>query len=186
LDQQSLAAVMDIPSDVKTVTYYVKTPDAGAVAANAIDLTVAVDSLSDPSVHSTGLVRRELDRSVASAALTNGSVVGLESAGELLAPEAVGIEFRYFDGVEWRLEWDTSVEQMLPLAIQILLAMTTTVDNPSAAVNSTTELPGNIRIYNMIVHLPTGGQPKNGSAASGTSTTGTATSGTSTTSGATP
>jgi hypothetical protein len=158
-------SIVDIPSDIKTVTYYVKTPDMVAAAAPAAGL----DSLADPNAHSLGLVRREVDRAVTSAALTNGDTTRLENSGDLLAPEVVGIEFRYFDGIEWRLEWDSTVEKSLPLAIQILLAMTTTVPDGLTAAATASELPPNVRIYSMVVNLPAGGQPSDSSSSGGES-----------------
>jgi hypothetical protein len=164
LTADSAASMVDIPSDIKTVTYYVKTPEMGAMAAPSIGL----DRMSDPNAHAVGLVRREVDRAVTSAAITNGDTARLENSGEMLAPEVVGIEFRYFDGIEWRLEWDSTVEKSLPLAVQILLAMTTSNPDGISVTASASDLPPNIRIYSMIVHLPTGGQPPGEAASSGT------------------
>ncbi|MGE0761075.1 MAG: prepilin-type N-terminal cleavage/methylation domain-containing protein [Pirellulaceae bacterium] len=177
---ETVTEIADIPSDVKSVTYYVKTPMALSPDA-AIGSVGTVEALTDPNANATGLVRRELDRAVTTAALLNGNTTGLENSGELLAPEVVGVEFRYFDGVEWRLEWDTTVEQMLPLAVQILLAVTTTANDPAAmsttdgaAVDSSltdpAALPANVRIYSMVVNLPTGGQTAGSTSASSSST----------------
>jgi type II secretory pathway pseudopilin PulG len=38
---------------------------------------------------------------------------------ELLAPEVVEISFMYFDGTQWLEEWDSSLQQGLPIAIEI-------------------------------------------------------------------
>jgi hypothetical protein len=162
-------SMVDIPSDIKTVTYYVKTPEMGVSGVTAS--TAGLASMTDPNAHAVGLVRREVDRAVTSAALANGDTARLENAGEMLAPEVVGIEFRYFDGIEWRLEWDSTVEKSLPLAIQILLAMTTTNPDGISVTATASELPPNIRIYSMIVHLPAGGQPSDADLSGSTGST---------------
>lgn len=42
---------------------------------------------------------------------------------ELLAPEVVEISFMYFDGTQWLEEWDSSLQQALPVAIEIKLSL---------------------------------------------------------------
>ncbi len=163
LTEESATSITDIPSDLKTVTYFVQVPAAlpGAVPVAGAS-TGALSDLTDPQANGIGLVRRELDRAVTSAAMASGNTAGIISGGDLLAPEVAGIEFRYFDGIEWRLEWDTSVEKKLPLAIQILLALTSPdrVAEVAGQLGSGLTAEGApVRLYTMVVHLPTGGQP---------------------------
>lgn len=155
--EDPMDTLMDVPSDVKTVTYYVKTTDT-TVTTNLISNATPLTELSNPNNYATGLVRREMDRAITSWANENGNLSGLESGDEILAPEVVSIEFGYFDGSEWLLEWDTSTEEMLPLAIQITLGMTSTVRSTTPAAASATASE-NVRYYSMILQLPTGGQP---------------------------
>jgi hypothetical protein len=42
---------------------------------------------------------------------------------ELLAPEVVEISFMYFDGEQWLEEWDSSLQQGLPVAIEIKVSL---------------------------------------------------------------
>jgi hypothetical protein len=42
---------------------------------------------------------------------------------ELLAPEVVEISFKYFDGTQWYEEWDSTLQQGLPVAIEIKLSL---------------------------------------------------------------
>jgi hypothetical protein len=42
---------------------------------------------------------------------------------ELLAPEVVEISFMYFDGTQWYEEWDSTLQQGLPVAIEIKLSL---------------------------------------------------------------
>jgi hypothetical protein len=42
---------------------------------------------------------------------------------ELLAPEVVEISFMYYDGTQWLEEWDSSLQEGLPVAIEIKLSL---------------------------------------------------------------
>ena len=114
---------------------------------------------SDPNVAAQGLVRRELDRAVAEFASNSGSLSALLDAGKVIAPEIVGVEFGYFDGVEWRMEWDTEVEGGLPVAIQVVLALESSAARRAAeaqglTVNSTAANEANLDYYRLVVSLP--------------------------------
>jgi hypothetical protein len=127
-------------------------PSVGLVTTNLAQAT-------DPTLAGRGLVRRELDRAVTQWALSTSNATGLESTGEVIAPEVTSIEFLYCDGLEWRTEWDTEAEGKLPLAIQVILAI-----GPSDAVGADLGTVGaggmqrsstdNVTLYRMIVHLP--------------------------------
>jgi hypothetical protein len=127
----------------------------GSTAAAAAPLS----ELDDPSVVGQGLVRRQLDRSITEWAIESAGMTGLEQAGEVIAEEVLGIEFMYFDGLEFRTEWDTELEGKLPLAIQVMLMLA-----PSDTVAAVTSQPlaaadlaaeDNIQYYRLMVHLPT-------------------------------
>jgi len=155
-----LAAVRDIPSDVKTVTYYLQSATTSGLATAGTQ-GAALTQLTDPNVTS-GLVRRELDRAVTNWTMTNNSAAMVSQTGEVLAPEVVNLEFQYFDGYEWRLEWDTETEQALPLAIQISLAMQSmkgaeaaNTDVFTASAEPLTDQT-DIRYYRLVVQLPVG------------------------------
>ncbi|MDP6466349.1 MAG: prepilin-type N-terminal cleavage/methylation domain-containing protein [Pirellulaceae bacterium] len=143
-------ALMDLPSDVKTVTYFIQ--DRGLVAeAEVAGPAPALGVSSEVN----GLVRREMDRSVTQWALENGNVIGMQQNGDVIAPEVVGMELSYFDGYEWRIEWDSEAEGSLPVAIQIILAMTpptdpTTMDDPAVIDEST------LNYYRSVIRIPTG------------------------------
>lgn len=99
-------------TDAKTVAYYLALPDDSD----------SVDPL-DPSSWSGGLVRQELDRSVASWASSQGLLDDSTSSESPLAPEVVVLEFRYSDGTSWLEEWDTSQSGALPVAIEVTLGI---------------------------------------------------------------
>jgi prepilin-type N-terminal cleavage/methylation domain-containing protein len=158
---------VDMPSDIKTVTYYLQATGAPQALGPRAELDEiapgqsAFDLLDTPDTG--GLVRRELDRSITQWAITNGNVTGLQQAGTIIAPEVISLEFRYFDGTQWLTQWDTSALQSLPIAIEVLLALQppTEASTVSALLgtptgNATAEVSGSY--YRMVVHLPTGGQ----------------------------
>jgi hypothetical protein len=101
-----------------------------------------------------------MDRSVSQWALENGNATGLQQIGDVIAPEVVGLELGYFDGYEWRTEWDSEVEGTLPVAIQVVLVMKppadpTTVQDPTAQ-NGTILDESTLQYYRAVVHVPTG------------------------------
>jgi hypothetical protein len=114
----------DIPSDVKTVAYYVANVDAAQSGA--------VSEVS-PGGATTALVRRSLDRAITRFASQSGDIGGLDTAAEVLATEVVAVQFAYFDGTTWLTEWDSQTMQSLPLAIEILLTIATRTDGAATA-----------------------------------------------------
>ena len=143
-------ALMDLPSDVKTITYFIQ--DRGLAAA--AEFAGPAPALG-VSPEENGLVRREMDRSVTQWALENGNVIGIQQNGDVIAPEVVGLELGYFDGYEWLTEWDSEAAGGLPVAIQIILVMKppadpTTLEDPAVIDEST------LMYYRSVVRIPTG------------------------------
>ncbi|MBC8350421.1 MAG: prepilin-type N-terminal cleavage/methylation domain-containing protein [Planctomycetes bacterium] len=153
--------VTDIPSDIKTVTYYVLDGDVATSASGLTATHQDVLTSTDPDVVQRGLVRRQLDRAVSQYALTNGLISGSDDVGEVVAAEVASIEFQYFDGVEWRYEWDTEVEGSLPLAIQIIMLLEApSMGNQTVAasqVGTPSELDSSgLHYYRLLVPVATG------------------------------
>ncbi len=174
LTPDAATSVVDVPSDVKTVTYFVQSTSAISGAAG-MAASQSLADLSDPNANGTGLVRRELDRSVTLWAMNNGNYTGLQNSGEVIAPEVAGIEFQYFDGTQWLTEWDSESQQKLPIAVLVILALRAPGADPALdAVPSTltAETAGNLHLYRLLVYLPSGGQspPEQSSTASSSST----------------
>ena len=114
--------VADMPSDIKTVAYFVQSKRTDGVRDPlATEVDIRAKSISADGA-AGGLVRRSLDRAITLFAYEQGTTDSLQRTGELLAPEVVAIEFEYFDGQLWQSEWDSSV-QGLPLVVRITLAM---------------------------------------------------------------
>ncbi len=147
LDQDA-TNIDDVPSDVKTVTYFVQAPGAGVV-----DPLDAIDTTSSNSVNefTGGLVRRALDRNVTQYASEIGNLNQLALSGQLLAPEVTSLQFQYWDGITWQLEWSSDEFEELPLAIRIDLSL---ADPSALAAGGSLDDENAIRTFSHIVRLP--------------------------------
>lgn len=114
----------DMPSDIKTIGYYVQAPRSDGVQDPLASLTSqsASDALAVSTLPNGGLVRRSVDRAVTQYAYNYGQTDSLMKTGELIAPEVVAIEFAYFDGTTWLTQWDSS-QLGLPKVVRISLAL---------------------------------------------------------------
>jgi hypothetical protein len=111
------------------------------------------------TAYSGGLARRVVDRSAARFAQENGNYQWLDLQTELFAPEVVALEFAYFNGLEWLLEWDTQQDGGLPLAIEIVLVVRADpevppVTTPLAGTGIRYGQNGLDHVYRLVVHLP--------------------------------
>ncbi len=120
----SLGTLGDMPSDVKTVGYYVQSPRTDGVQDSLGQLSQQAASLNSGTlaVANGGLVRRSVDRAVTQYSYEMGQSSQLQRTGELVAPEVLAIEFQYFDGATWQTQWDGS-QQGLPHVVKITIAM---------------------------------------------------------------
>ncbi len=150
----SINELLDIPSDVKMVSYYVRLGDA-TVSNSAQDVF-------NTSGNVAGLMRRQLSRAITSYAVDNGNTEQLQKSDQLLAPEVVAIEFQYFDGYEWLAEWDSESYQSLPLAIEVLLTLKSTSPYHSGGVvnafytDEISDGQASAVTYRLVVRLPVG------------------------------
>lgn len=141
-----------MPSDVRTVTYYVATPSTAAAVG-------------------AGLIRTELNRATALWIAEQGDYTQLEQFAELVASEVVGVEFRYFDGIEMFTEWDSQVMKGLPVAVEITMAIAdpqTLAAEGDAAYYLPSQGTDPDSVYQILVHLPNG-QISKGSSGTGSS-----------------
>jgi prepilin-type N-terminal cleavage/methylation domain-containing protein len=150
----SMGELLDIPSDVKMVSYYVRVGN-GTVTASAQDVFNTSDDVP-------GLMRRQLSRAITSYAINSGNTEQLQKSDQLLAPEVVAIEFRYFDGYEWLGDWDSDAYQALPLAVEVLLTLKSSSPYHSGGVvnafysdDSLGEQTSAVT-YRLVVRLPVG------------------------------
>ena len=114
----------DMPSDIKTVGYYVQAPRSDGVQDPLASLTsqIATSSAGSTAGQSGGLVRRSLDRAVTQYAYEMGNSDQLIRTGEIIAPEVLGIDFSYFGANGWQTEWD-STSLGLPSVVKVTIAM---------------------------------------------------------------
>lgn len=145
----------DIPSDLKTVSYYVQA--AGMIAGvqdqlegvtnQAISGTVSTlpsgGSAAGGSV-AGGLVRRALDRSGTVYATQTSGLTALSQSGDLLAPEVTAITFEYFDGTNWLTYWNSDEFGQLPFAVRVRISMN---DVSSVEENA-------VRQFSHVVQIP--------------------------------
>jgi hypothetical protein len=154
----------DIPSDIKTVSYYVQPPQLDGIQDPLAGLTgpsgpgVAGASL----MQNGGLVRRAIDRGVYRWAAENGQIAQVNKTGQLVAPEIVALSFSYFDGQQWTTTWDSSTSG-IPWAVNISIYMQhakAARDNPiqpgisMIALNSGVMADAGIEMYSMMVNIP--------------------------------
>lgn len=150
----SINELLDIPSDVKIVSYYVRIGDGTS--------NTTAQDVFNTNQDVPGLVRRQLSRAITSYAIDNGNTEQLQKSDQLLAPEVVAIEFRYFDGYEWLAEWDSDSYQSLPLAVEVLLTLKSSSPYHSGGVVNafyTDDSQGeqtSAVTYRLVVRLPVG------------------------------
>lgn len=153
--------LVDVPGDIKTVTYYVQTATNQGVAD---DMAGFASAAATSTGFTAGLVRRALDRGVMAYAQELGDVDRLNRTGDLVAPEVVALEFAFFDSElgEWVYEWDSS-QQSLPWLVQISLAMQSATAAEQSQVEPGTPLTSitfedqralGIEVYELVVAIP--------------------------------
>jgi hypothetical protein len=145
--------VVDIPSDIKTVTYFVCSEDTFDAAKNPS----LMSGSPQPSLtgRGRGLMRRELSQAVSSWAEANGNLSATYSDAKLLADEVVGLQFRYYDGAAWLDDWNSDDLGGLPTAVEITVTIQPTYALSEEALEhmSADEIPPE-KSYSLIVHLP--------------------------------
>lgn len=139
--------LLDRPSDIKTISYFVEAPGTGS-SIDAMEELATANGLGAASTTSTlgaggGLVRRELDRAISNQAASSGGVARLGSAGELLAPEVAAISFEYFDGINWLPFYSSDDSGFLPPAIRVTLQ-----------INGEDGSTESMRTYTHVIRLP--------------------------------
>ncbi len=145
-------ALQDIPSDVKSVAYYVQDMGTFGLQTDNLDPLLTNDMQS-------GLMRRQLDRAVAQWASESLAGMQLQDAAKMMAPEIMSIEFRYFDGLEWLYDWDTSLYEALPMAVEVVLTISDAPNAnaggilPFSPMGTTQSRP---RVYRRVVRMPLG------------------------------
>jgi hypothetical protein len=164
-------AITQIPTDIRTISYYLagSTPITQAAAAQAratgmaSAMPLSAQTAMLPPV-GQGLVRQEQDRSVASYGNVSMDLSDMtrDTGEDLLAEEVTRLEFKYFDGYQWWPSWDSDLRGGLPMAIEILIGLpdrkTTPTNAPAATVTQVSDpldTPKEL-FYRLVVRIPTG------------------------------
>lgn len=155
---EATVEVADIPSDMKTVTYYVQPPGAVGGVSDPLQSFLPQQSEIAGAVPG-GLVRRELDRAANKWAVESGAMAGLLATGDLVATEVIAIEFAYFDGTIWQMFWNSDDMQSLPVAIQVKITIgdPTAIQSGDVVAQATTETGvAGPRSFTQIIQIPAG------------------------------
>jgi prepilin-type N-terminal cleavage/methylation domain-containing protein len=153
ITMQAETSVWLLPSDIKTISYYLQPPDALS------DTKAMTQGGFTEEAKYGGLVRRVLDRAAARTAYLMGDTTFLDDAGDVIAPEITWLQFQYFDGMTWVTEWDSETMGGLPVAIEIALGITpmrflqTDEDDPPFGGGTDEVFTGEV-MYRMVVRLP--------------------------------
>lgn len=143
----------DIPSDIKTVTYFVCSEDTFDAAQAPGLLT----GLPQPSVtgRGRGLMRCQLSHAVSAYAESNGNLQSTYAGAKLLAEEVVALQFQYFDGTGWLADWNSDELGGLPVAVEVTITIQPTYAMSDAGLAETAadKIPPE-QVYSLIVHLP--------------------------------
>jgi hypothetical protein len=164
-------------SDLKTVRWFVR--QGAAVDPNSADIT---SIKAEAQLQGAGLVRQQVDRARRLWAEQWNDMATLESGQRLVAPEVVGMQFRYLDGATLQLSesWDTQVLGGLPIAVEVRLwlADAAVVNSPEIASMGPTGVLAHSREFRQVIFLPTAQPPSTTAAAAAGGTTTGATTGT--------
>ena len=144
-----LSTTGDVVSAVKTVLYFLETPEeTGALAADG------------SSEYDGGLMRREMDRSATLWADQQGALSQMNLDLEPLAVEISEIYFEFYDGTEFLDSWDTEEKSGLPKAVLISIGVTPTDGDGGefatlwSSAGSDLEAENEMAVYRLLVTLP--------------------------------
>ena len=94
-----------------------------------------------------------MDRAVASFAMNNGGSLP-EGTNQLIAPEVVEAQFRYFDGEQWMEEWDSDQMGGFPLAVEFVFAIDPNRSFSPGENNTSQTAQEDLIYHRSVVHLP--------------------------------
>jgi len=115
---QDLTSATERTSDLLIIRYLMADGGSGGLASAIADRE-SPGSKSGP----VGLVRMSGDLFGLSAAVETNEENPLLAASKLQAKEVSRIQFRYFDGVNWQEEWDSTSLNEMPKAVEIILTL---------------------------------------------------------------
>jgi hypothetical protein len=114
---QSLTSLKERSSDMMIVRYLVADTGASGLSGEV------ADRFANGQDGPVGLIRITGDMFGLSTAIETGKDEDEPLVDSVLAPEVSRITFRYFDGVEWMENWDSTQLNRMPTAIEIVLTL---------------------------------------------------------------
>jgi Tfp pilus assembly protein PilW len=162
----SPTSMVKIPSDIKTVSYYVRNGEAAALTTTSTFGSTPATGSSEPSTsgQGRGLMRLEIDRAVSAYSETGGTVASNYDQAKLLADEVTSIAFQYWDGTAWASEWNSDEMGGLPLAVEIVMTLAdpnaeASTAQPTQNFGATSDTESTDPSYRIVVALPTASLP---------------------------
>lgn len=110
-------------SDLLSVTYFLANANSSGLEGAVGQLAQQGQSTGLTNTGPQGLARLEGDRMAIEYADLESDTDSLAQAARVIAPEVIALEFRYFDGLDWQTEWDSTVSQRLPNAVEITIGL---------------------------------------------------------------
>jgi prepilin-type N-terminal cleavage/methylation domain-containing protein len=110
-------------SDLLSVTYFLASTNGSGLEGEVGQRYQQQSGLGLQTTGPQGLGRLAGDRMAIEFADLESDTTTLADAAQLIAPEVVSLEFRYFDGLNWLTEWDSVSAQRLPNAVEITIGM---------------------------------------------------------------
>ena len=122
VDAQSLKSTDERTGDLMIIRYLVADKSAGGFSG------AIAEQLAGTETGPAGLVRITGDLFGMSSAVQSGKEEEFTSVDSIEAAEVSHLEFRYYDGADWQETWDSTAQNGLPVAIEIIM----TLRNPDA------------------------------------------------------
>lgn len=147
---QQVQLATDRSSDMMIIRYLLVQEGGGGLAGQLASEPDASD-LSEPV---KGLARMAGDQLGLSNAIATADVDMQLMASKLIAPEVGDLKFEYFDGTGYVTEWDSTVQNAMPLAIAVDLTLRTLPDPDSS--QQPEEQPGYLppTTHRLVIPIP--------------------------------
>lgn len=117
------SSIVTRTSDLLSVSYFLAAEGGSTLGAAVASLALSNSTDTTDSSGVVGLARLEGDRMALDYADTQSDIDGMAQASQILAPEVVYLQFRYFDGIDWLDAWDSQTEGRLPRAIEVTMGL---------------------------------------------------------------
>ncbi|MFN9717097.1 MAG: type II secretion system protein GspJ [Planctomycetota bacterium] len=146
-DSQSITSVSSRSSDLILIRYLMAETGGGGLSSSLADKFGAADQ-----VGAVGLARMEGDLFGLTTAVDDVEEIPLVSASELVAEEVSEVRFRYFDGLQWQDEWNSTTLNQMPKAIEVVLTLRKEASSSGEEEAKPDDLPEST--HRMVIPVP--------------------------------